>query len=83
MMLEPFDDIVKPLISKMSSDEDQYFTIPTDRTVKDLQIIIENRYPNILKINFEEKKIIKIFGLFQKIKRNQGMLTDLKKMAQS
>ncbi len=35
MMLEPFDDIVKPLISKMSSDEDQYFTIPTDRKIND------------------------------------------------
>ena len=29
MMLEPFDHIVKPLISKMSSDEDKYFIIPT------------------------------------------------------
>ena len=37
MMMEPFDDIVKPLISQMSSDEEKYFNIPTDRTVKDLK----------------------------------------------
>src|SRR5210317_2210279 len=59
MMLEPFDRIVKPLISKMSSDEDQYFTIPTYRTVEDLRNIIEERYPDILKINFETKENIK------------------------
>ena len=56
MMLEPFDRIVKPLISKMSSDEDQYFTIPTYRTVEDLRNIIEKRYPDILKINFAKKE---------------------------
>jgi hypothetical protein len=49
LMLEPFDRIVKPLISKMSSDEDKYFTIPTYRSVEDLRNIIEKRYPNILK----------------------------------
>ena len=37
MMLEPFDDIVKPLISAMSSDEDKYFTIPTNRKIEDLK----------------------------------------------
>ena len=68
MMLEPFDDIVKPLISKMSSDEDQYFTIPTDRTVEDLQIIIEKRYSNILKINFEKKENYKNFWFISKNK---------------
>jgi hypothetical protein len=83
MMLEPFDRIVKPLISKMSSDEDQYFTIPTYRTVEDLRNIIEKRYPNILKINFEKKKIIKIFGLFPRIKKSQDTLIDLKKMVQN
>ena len=50
MMLEPFDDIVKPLVNKMSSDEDKYFTIPTDRTVEDLKYIIEKRYPDIINI---------------------------------
>ena len=56
MMLEPFDEIVKPLISNMSSDEDQYFIIPTNRTIEDLKDIIEKKYSNILKIDFEKKE---------------------------
>ena len=68
MMLEPFDHIVKPLISKMSSDEDKYFIIPTYRTVKDLQIIIEKRYSNILKINFKKKENYKNFWFISKNK---------------
>ena len=68
MMLEPFDDIVKPLISKMSSDEDKYFTIPADRTVEDLRVIIEKRYSNILKINFEKKENHKNFWFISKNK---------------
>ena len=66
MMLEPFDDIVKPLVSKMSSDEDQYFTIPTHRTTEDLRIIIEKRYPDILKISFEKKENNKNFWFISK-----------------
>ncbi len=68
MMLEPFDDIVKPLVSKMSSDEDQYFTIPTHRTTEDLRIIIEKRYPDILKISFEKKENNKNFWFISKNK---------------
>jgi hypothetical protein len=68
MMLEPFDRIVKPLISKMSSDEDQYFTIPTYRTVEDLRNIIEKRYPDILKINFSKKENNKNFWFISKNK---------------
>ena len=68
LMLEPFDGIVKPLISKMSSDEDQYFTIPTHRTVEDLRNIIEKRYPDILKINFEKKENNKNFWFISKNK---------------
>ena len=68
LMLEPFDRIVKPLISKMSSDEDKYFTIPTYRTVEDLRNIIEKRYPNILKINFEKKENNKNFWFISKNK---------------
>jgi hypothetical protein len=68
LMLEPFDRIVKPLISKMSSDEDQYFTIPTYRTVEDLRNIIEKRYPNLLKINFEKKENNKNFWFISKNK---------------
>ena len=68
MMLEPFDHIVKPLISQMSSEEDQYFTIPTHRTVEDLRNIIEKRYPDILKINFEKKENNKNFWFISKNK---------------
>jgi len=68
MMLEPFDDIVKPLVSQMSSDEDKYFTIPTNRTVEDLRNIIETRYPDILKINFEKKENNKNFWFISKNK---------------
>ncbi|MDC3039976.1 hypothetical protein OA104_02800 [Candidatus Pelagibacter sp.] len=68
MMLEPFDDIVKPLVSKMSSDEDKYFTIPTNRTVEDLRSIVEKRYPDILKIDFEKKENSKNFWFISKNK---------------
>ncbi len=68
MMLEPFDNIVKPLINKMSSDEDKYFTIPTYRTVKDLRDIIEKKYPDILKINFKDKENFKNFWFISKNK---------------
>ncbi len=68
MMLEPFDNITKPLVNGMSSDEDEYFTIPTNRTVKDLRNIIEKRYPDILKINFEKKENFKNFWFISKNK---------------
>ena len=68
MMMEPFDNIIKPLTSKMSSEEDQYFTIPTNRTVKDLRQIIEDRYSEILKINFEKKENNKNFWFISKNK---------------
>ena len=68
VMMEPFDDIVKPLISQMSSEEDQYFNIPTDRSVEDLRNIIEKRYPDILKINFEKKENNKNFWFISKNK---------------
>ena len=41
-MMEPFDDIIKPLVFQMNSEEDKYFNIPTDRTVVDLRNIIES-----------------------------------------
>jgi hypothetical protein len=56
MMMEPYDNIVAPLIKKMSSEEDRYFNIPTERTVSELKTIIENKYSEILKIDFEKKE---------------------------
>ncbi len=52
MMMEPYDDIVNPLITQMSSDEEEYFNIPVDRTIEDLRNILENKYSEILKIDF-------------------------------
>ncbi|MDA9177896.1 hypothetical protein N9O17_02035 [Candidatus Pelagibacter sp.] len=68
IMMEPFDHIVKPLISQMSSEEDQYFNIPTNRTVEDLRNIIEKRYPDILGINFEKKENKQNFWFISKNK---------------
>ena len=68
IMMEPFNDIVKPLVSQMSSEEDKYFNIPTDRTVEDLKNIIEKRYPDILKIDFDKKENKKNFWFISKNK---------------
>ncbi len=56
IMMEPFDEIIKPLIHEMSSDEDKYFNIPTSRTVADLNNILKNKYSEILNIDFEKKR---------------------------
>ena len=56
MMMEPFDDIITPLIQEMSSEEERYFNIPTERTVADLKAIIENKYSEILSIDFSKKE---------------------------
>ncbi len=68
IMMEPFDRITKPLIKKMSSEEDKYFNIPTDRNVEDLRNIIEQRYQNILKIDFDKKENYKNFWFISKNK---------------
>jgi hypothetical protein len=68
IMMEPFDEIVQPLIKEMSSDEEKYFNIPTDRTVEELRLILEKKYPNILAINFEKKENYKKFWFISKNK---------------
>ena len=68
IMMEPFDNLVKPLIKEMSSEEDHYFNIPTERSVVDLKNIIEKRYPDILKINFDKKENRKNFWFISKNK---------------
>ncbi len=55
MMMEPYDKIIDPLINNMSSEEDEYFTIPADKKVSDLKIILENNYKSIIKIDFSKK----------------------------
>jgi hypothetical protein len=68
IMMEPFSEIIQPLINKMSSDEEKYFSIPTDRTIRDLKSILEKRYSNILNIDFEKKENYKKFWFISKNK---------------
>ena len=68
IMMEPYNNITEPLVSNMSSDEDRYFNIPTNRTVNELQKIIENKYPNILDINFDQKESQQNFWFISKNK---------------
>ena len=68
MMMEPFCEIIQPLIKKMSSDEEKYFTIPTDRTLEDLKTILEKKYRSILNIDFEKKENHKKFWFISKNK---------------
>ena len=70
-MMEPLVKLLNLLIKKMSSDEEKYFNIPTNRTVEELRNIIEKKYPDILSIILKRKKTLKNFGLFQKTKKNQ------------
>ena len=68
IMMEPFGKIIEPLVKQMSSDEDQYFNIPTYRTINELRLIIQDRYSNILSINFKEKKNQKKFWFISRNK---------------
>ena len=54
-MMEPYDNIVDPLIGKMSSEEDIYFNIPVNRTIEELRNIVEKNYCEILKIESTSK----------------------------
>ena len=67
-MMEPYNNITEPLVANMSSDEDKYFNIPTNRTTKELKNIIETRYTNILKINFDQKENYQNFWFISKNK---------------
>ena len=68
LMMEPYDDIVNPLINQMSSEEEKYFNIPTDRTVADLREILETKYQEILKIDFLKKENNQNFWFISKNK---------------
>ena len=68
MMMEPYDDIITPLINQMSSEEEKYFNIPTNKTVNDLKNILENKYTNILKIDFSKKENNQNFWFISKNK---------------
>ena len=68
IMMEPFNEIVDPLVKTMSSEEDKYFNIPTDRTVKELRDIIIKKYSKILNLDFEKKENQKKFWFISKNK---------------
>ena len=68
MMMEPYDEIVDPLINKMSSEEERYFNIPTNRTVLELKEILENRYKQIINIDFSKKENNQNFWFISKNK---------------
>ena len=68
MMMEPYDKIVDPLVSKMSSNEEKYFNIPVERTIEDLRNIIEKNYSEILKIDFSKEENNKNFWFISKNK---------------
>jgi len=73
MMMEPYDDIVNPLINQMSSEEEKFFNIPTERTVLDLKKILEEKYLEILKIDFSKKENNQNFWFISKNKEEPRM----------
>tara|TARA_Y100000590_G_scaffold443027_1_gene571925 strand:+ start:12402 stop:14054 length:1653 start_codon:yes stop_codon:yes gene_type:complete len=68
MMMEPYDDIINPLVNQMSSEEEKYFTIPTNRTVIELKEILENKYSKILNIDFSKNENNQNFWFISKNK---------------
>ena len=68
MMMEPYDKIIDPLINNMSSEEEDYFTIPTYKKVSDLKKILENNYKSIIKIDFNTKDSNRNFWFISKNK---------------
>ncbi len=68
MMLEPYDSIVNPLIQEMSSEEEKFFNIPGERTILDLRNILEEKYSDILKIDFNKKESNENFWFISKNK---------------
>ena len=68
LMMEPYNDIVDKLVEQMSSDEEKYFNIPTYRTVEDLKKILEEKYSEIIKIDFSKKESNQNFWFISKNK---------------
>ncbi len=68
IMMEPFNEITEPLTKKMSSEEEKYFDIPTNRTVEELRLIIKKKYRDILSIDFKKKQNFKKFWFISKNK---------------
>ena len=67
-MMEPYEQITNPLVKQMSSDEEKYFNIPTERTIFDLREILEKKYEKIINIDFNDKENTKFFWFISKNK---------------
>jgi hypothetical protein len=80
MMMEPYDNIINPLINKMSSEEEKYFNIPTSRTVSELKNILKEKYNNILKIDFEKKENNQNFWFISKNKEEPRLANRFKEI---
>ena len=68
IMMEPYEQITNPLVKQMSSDEEKYFNIPTERTIFDLREILEKKYEKIINIDFNDKENNKFFWFISKNK---------------
>ena len=68
MILEPYDSIINPLVKEMSSEEEKFFNIPGERTVLDLRNILEEKYSDILRIDFNKKESNENFWFISKNK---------------
>ena len=68
MLMEPYDNITNPLINQMSSDEDKFFTIPTQKKIETLKSILEKNYSEIIKIDFSKKENNQNFWFISKNK---------------
>jgi len=68
MIMEPYDNIIDPLINEMNAEEEKYFTIPAHRKLKEVKKIIENNYKSLIKIDYEDKKNITNFWFISKNK---------------
>ena len=68
MLMEPYEEIINPLVNNMSSEEDLYFDIPAHHTVANLIKSIQKNYKNVLGINFDKKESISNFWFISKNK---------------
>jgi len=68
LMMEPYDSIINPLISNMSSNEDLYFNIPTYKKVSELKNIISRGYKDIIEIDFSKNEPNEKFWFISKNK---------------
>ena len=68
LVMEPYDEIITPLIKQMSSDEEKCFNIPTQRSIENLRNILEKNYSEIIKIDFSKKENNQNFWFISKNK---------------